>query len=165
YSETWPTSGMTRSGEAYELPTSEPPTSASESSLLPTPDAYQSTRGGGQHPTIRRAGGHSVSLQDVALHLLPTPRATDGTKGGPNQRGSSGDLMLPSAVQLLPTPTTIHTPRTSAASKRKHGSGPGLLDAVDPTGTYTDQPSTDGRPSSADPPPLQLWPDSEAPES
>ena len=26
--------------------------------------------------------------------LLPTPRATDGTKGGPNQRGSSGDLML-----------------------------------------------------------------------
>jgi hypothetical protein len=38
--------------------------------------------------------------------LLPTTRATDGTKGGPNQRGSSGDLMLPSAVvQLLPTPT------------------------------------------------------------
>jgi len=30
--------------------------------------------------------------------LLPTPRATDGTKGGPNQHGSSGDLMLPSAV-------------------------------------------------------------------
>lgn len=40
--------------------------------------------------------------------LLPTPRATDGTNGtngGPNQRGSSGDMMLPSAVQrLLPTP-------------------------------------------------------------
>ena len=36
-----------------------------------------------------------------AIALLPTPRAT----GGPNQRGSSGDLMLPSAVvQLLPTP-------------------------------------------------------------
>ena len=30
--------------------------------------------------------------------LLPSPRATDGTKGGPNQRGSKGDLMLPSAV-------------------------------------------------------------------
>lgn len=38
--------------------------------------------------------------------MLPTPRATDGEKGGPNQRGSSGDLMLPSAVQqFLPTPT------------------------------------------------------------
>jgi len=36
---------------------------------------------------------------------LPTPRATDGTKGGPNQRGSSGDQMLPSAVMgFLPTP-------------------------------------------------------------
>jgi DNA (cytosine-5)-methyltransferase 1 len=32
--------------------------------------------------------------------LLPTPRATDGTHGGPNQRGSSGDLMLPSAVHV-----------------------------------------------------------------
>lgn len=41
----------------------------------------------------------------IVAALLPTPRATDGTKGGPNQRGSSGDLMLPSAVQLLPTPT------------------------------------------------------------
>jgi DNA (cytosine-5)-methyltransferase 1 len=40
----------------------------------------------------------------VAVSLPPTPRATDGTKGGPNQRGSSGDLMLPSAVTLLPTP-------------------------------------------------------------
>ena len=39
------------------------------------------------------------------LSLLPTPRATDGTKGGPNQRGSSGDLMLPSAVMLMNTPT------------------------------------------------------------
>lgn len=40
------------------------------------------------------------------LPKLPTPRATDGTKGGPNQRGSSGDRMLPSAVvELLPTPT------------------------------------------------------------
>lgn len=38
--------------------------------------------------------------------LMTTPRATDGTKGGPNQRGSSGDLMLPSAVAMLPTPTS-----------------------------------------------------------
>lgn len=72
--------------------------------LLPTPDAYE--RGGSQHPAKRAAGGHSITLQDVAEHtLLPTPRATDGTNGGPNQRGSSGDLMLPSAVHhLLPTP-------------------------------------------------------------
>ncbi|MER7276654.1 hypothetical protein ABT369_19640 [Dactylosporangium sp. NPDC000244] len=37
--------------------------------------------------------------------LLPTPRATDGTKGCPGQRGSRGDLTLPStAVRLDPTP-------------------------------------------------------------
>ncbi|XVS68394.1 hypothetical protein ACQPYE_27655 [Actinosynnema sp. CA-299493] len=36
--------------------------------------------------------------------LLPTPRATDGTKGCPAQRGSKGDLMLPSAVIRLLTP-------------------------------------------------------------
>lgn len=35
----------------------------------------------------------------------PTPRATDGTKGGPNQAGSKGDLMLPSAAAQWPTPT------------------------------------------------------------
>lgn len=33
------------------------------------------------------------------LTLLPTPKATDGPKGGPGMRGSSGDLALPSAVQ------------------------------------------------------------------
>lgn len=33
--------------------------------------------------------------------LFPTPKASDGTKGGPNQRGSSGDMTLPSAVVHL----------------------------------------------------------------
>jgi hypothetical protein len=32
---------------------------------------------------------------------LPTPRATDGEKGGPNQRGSKGDLTMPSAAMDL----------------------------------------------------------------
>lgn len=69
--------------------------------LLPTPGANLGENGGPQHPDKRRAGGHSVSIEDAVhgLSLLPTPRATDGTKGGPNQAGSSGDLMLPSAVQ------------------------------------------------------------------
>lgn len=53
--------------------------------------------------------GHGKSLSLDAQRLLPTPRATDGSKGGPNQRGSKGDLMLPSAaVQLLPTPRAQH---------------------------------------------------------
>lgn len=71
--------------------------------LLPTPAT----------PTTQPA-----NLGAEARALLPTPRATDGTKGGPNQRGSSGDLMLPSAVQLLPTPTAMD----SNASGGKVGS-------------------------------------------
>ena len=39
----------------------------------------------------------------------PTPRGTDGTKGGPNQAGSRGDLMLPSAAAQWPTPRTTDT--------------------------------------------------------
>lgn len=66
--------------------------------------------GGPLRPDTAKERGQTLRLtgQILALtgDLLPTPRATDGTKGGPNQRGSSGDLMLPSAVaQLLPTLT------------------------------------------------------------
>lgn len=45
------------------------------------------------------AGPADGGSEPVAL--LPTPRATDGTKGGPGQRGSKGDLMLPSAVAQI----------------------------------------------------------------
>lgn len=44
--------------------------------LLPTPTANLGENGGAQDPAKRRAGGHTVSLQDVAEHrLLPTPTA------------------------------------------------------------------------------------------
>lgn len=182
YSETLPTSGMTRAGTAFALPTSAHPMGDSAfSSLLPTPDANMGngvrmrsqavidarsrqidlnclprllptprtsdTNGAGQHgqggmdlrtavdtlaaatsdaaesilsrsatgdttallptPTSRDHKGANQRGDDTCLTgaLLPTRRATDGTKGGPNQRGSSGDLMLPSAVMLLPTPS------------------------------------------------------------
>lgn len=73
------------------------------------------------------AGAPSARLE-AQVELFPTPRATDGTKGGPNQRGSSGDLMLPSAVQLLPTPTVQHTARN-----RTSGRQPGAVFAVGDT--------------------------------
>lgn len=76
--------------------------------LLPTPKAAD----GMMHTptTSGRPVEKSTHLGTIAMlqagHLehrraepkLPTPRATDGTKGGPNQRGSKGDAMLPSAV-------------------------------------------------------------------
>lgn len=64
WQETWPPSGMTVAGQLYELPTPEPPTNAPESSLLATPTANLGSCGGPQDPEKRRAGGHSVSLQD-----------------------------------------------------------------------------------------------------
>lgn len=60
--------------------------------LLPTPHQNMTTGAG----TSGRDGG--LNLQ-TAVTLLPTPKATDGPKGGPGMRGSSGDLALPSAVQ------------------------------------------------------------------
>jgi len=73
------------------------------------------TASGGRIQTAAVAGGAGAG----ELTLLPTPRATDGTKGGPNQRGSAGDLMLPSAVMLLPTPTAQAAKH--AGDDRGHG--------------------------------------------
>lgn len=77
--------------------------------LLPTPRASDTGTAG------RRAGaGFRPPLSQQVLPLvdpeafLPTPRATDGTKGCPAQRGSKGDLMLPSAVIRLLVPPAPH---------------------------------------------------------
>ena len=69
WSEIWPQSGMTRNGVLCELPTPEPRTSAQGSSLLATPTANLGTCGGPQDPEKRKAGGHSVTLQDQVAAL------------------------------------------------------------------------------------------------
>jgi hypothetical protein len=68
------------------------------------------------HPTSENGSG-----------LWPTPKATDGSKGGPNQRGSKGDLTLPSAVNLWPTPSVCGNSNRKGASPT---SGDGLATAV-----------------------------------
>ncbi|MFG1777760.1 hypothetical protein ACGFIG_15180 [Micromonospora sp. NPDC049048] len=50
--------------------------------------------------------------------MLPTPRASDGTKGCPGQRGSHGDLTLPSAAVRVPA-------RTLPTSRASDARGPG----------------------------------------
>lgn len=68
--------------------------------LLPTPRARLGDRRG--EPSLAQAASRFDSGRrnlDDAVALLPTPKATDAAKGGPNQRGSSGDLALPAAVQ------------------------------------------------------------------
>ena len=57
----------------------------------------------------------------------PTARATDGTKGGPNQAGSKGDLMLPSAAAQWPTPVANDdnkSPEAHLAMKARMKGGP-----------------------------------------
>lgn len=88
--ERLPDWGTTRGGELYELPTPVRLTAArAYSSLLATPRA---TRGG--------------SSTENTYKLLPTSRATDGDKGGPNQVNGRGvrDSLPGLAPTLLPTP-------------------------------------------------------------
>jgi hypothetical protein len=90
-------------------------------SMWRTPDAPGD--GGPRNRQGSRGKGHQVTIAEQAEHW-PSPRATDGTKGGPNQAGSKGDLMLPSAAaqwqgtavpkyeQEWPTPTALDRPRS-----------------------------------------------------
>lgn len=113
YSAPWPTSGTTHGGSCFAPPTSEPHIGASGPSsrpgppepLLKTPTSNIASNGGSQHPAKRKSGGHGPNLADEVEWLLPTPKASDGIKGSPNQRHGNGDLTLPSAAaSLLPTP-------------------------------------------------------------
>lgn len=73
-------------------------------SLLPTPVVGDSK--GARQATAPNPRSSSPTLSDLSFaQLLPTPRATDGSKGGPNQRGSKGDLTLPSAAHRIGAPT------------------------------------------------------------
>lgn len=72
--------------------------------LLPTPLARDGNgRGEGdaaywEARDARRSGRTKSKPLGAVVRLLPTPRASDGPNGGPGQRGSKGDLALPSAV-------------------------------------------------------------------
>ena len=151
----WPASGFITRGAAWELPVetcgfTEPVPAGATTSLLPTPRTSDTNGAAGVHgtggldlrtavamlPTPMASDGKQTrtSPGDLArkspaltavTSLLPTPRASDGVKGGPNQRGSSGDLMLPAAVQ----PQRFGK---YAAAVRRHELAYGLA-APDPT--------------------------------
>src|SRR5262249_8089905 len=75
---------------------------------------------------------NSRPLNEV-IYALPTLRATDGSNGGPNQRGRRGDLALPSMVHRLPTPTASDAKASGAAGDSTQSgrhSGTTLTDVV-----------------------------------
>ncbi|MFG2002112.1 hypothetical protein ACGFNU_23465 [Spirillospora sp. NPDC048911] len=80
--------------------------------LLPTPRASANENRQTRRTPSQEAGTHGLNLAAEVCSLLPTPRASDGIKGGPNQRGSSGDLMLPSAVAQMSTGAPTGPPST-----------------------------------------------------
>lgn len=88
-------------------------------SLLPTPNASDAKGSGSTQGRERDGRPRPLSDADLpeVVNLLPRPRASGGEKGGPNQRGSKGDLALPSTVvQPLPTPTVADSRGTRNAT-------------------------------------------------
>jgi hypothetical protein len=107
--------------------------------MLPTPTVADSRDTANFRPDVTPYGqGYGMTLTDAA-RLLPTPWASDGEKGGPNQRGSKGDLALSAAVaHLLPTPRT-----SDSNGGGQHGSGgPDLRTAI----SIVAAADTDGEP-------------------
>src|SRR5699024_10177382 len=156
YSETWPTSGMTRNGTAYELPTSEHHTDGTgSSSLLPTPAASQGT-------SLRTSEGFN-DLGRTIYKLLPTPTVGNHNESG-NCRDFGGDLThaLTCDCKLLPTPltqdkasgpsmlyrNTLELRALDQVSPAQHA----VLDRIVPElrGELMSQLSEDGRPLLAD---------------
>ncbi|MFE1771204.1 DNA cytosine methyltransferase [Streptomyces sp. NPDC059008] len=75
----------------------DPPAGTAEQlRLLPTPAARDWKSG-----ASNLLGRNSQPLNEVVVNLLPTPKASDGPHGGPNQRDTAGRYYLPGqAVRL-----------------------------------------------------------------
>lgn len=162
---TWPRQGMWDLGYAYELPTSELHTNESESSsLLPTPNAYESTPAEGYVEEVReflhdphkrlylpgRKWHAQRTLSRIAPALLPTPSANDSTgPEGPTrtsrQEKGTGGPALRDLKYLLPTPTASYRGDRSTASKEA-GGGQELraIRNLLPTPTVNDARNTGG---------------------
>ena len=130
FSERFPTSGMMRSGELFERPTSEHRTEGSASSLWPTPDAgaFNSSESV-ESFEARRArimatginGNGMGTPLGIAVKQWPTPTTSEATGAGRAATTTGGDN-LRTAVSSWPTPTTEGN-RNKAGLSAKSGDG------------------------------------------
>jgi hypothetical protein len=110
FSVTWPTSGMTQNGQAYELPTQVHPITDSESSSLPTPTVSDQYTANLTSTQQSEGSLHSVTLAQIVNRpdLLPTTRAQHGDNRNNKiyERDSAKPQNLENALYhvLLPTP-------------------------------------------------------------
>jgi hypothetical protein len=96
FSETWPRSGTTRNGIAYQLPPLALLTGETASGLWPTPRARDGQPEGFQSGLNRQG----LSLP-TAAKLWPTPRVQSSRGSGPSRVGNRMDLQT--AIQYWPT--------------------------------------------------------------
>lgn len=93
FSETWPRSGLMRSGSCYPLPTLAPRTCESESGLWPTPTSSQARSEGMILQMRAKVDAGEISREEAELLIggsltpprmkrWPTPRANDAEKRG-----------------------------------------------------------------------------------
>jgi hypothetical protein len=117
FSETWPRSGLMRSGIAYRLPPLVRLTDGTESGLLPTPT--DASKGGGSSRSGSRIN-ETPTLQGMARKgmlgaMWPTPTVGDskssGSRNTPTSKAHAG-VSLTDAVRgdggmgrMVPTPT------------------------------------------------------------
>jgi hypothetical protein len=120
--ERWPTSGMTRRGQAFALPMSERPTVARDSSSLHTPTtgdtnpSYDHRISPGQKPRAKPVPNLAAQVSE----MLPTPDAWLGRRPSsasvdptrvasrqhPGDRGRRPTTLPEALDPLLPTPKT-----------------------------------------------------------
>ena len=99
-----------------------------EQGLWPTP---KSSPSGPDYARMERenSGGDDLATAVAKVEgLLPTPRASDGAKGGPGQRDSKGYPALAAIAPMLPTPTAQDAKNsTLPSSQMERDSVPGHL--------------------------------------
>lgn len=154
FSETWPRSGLMRSGIAYQLPPLAPLTDEIGFGLWPTPtltytradwtqeeitarqeEVKAATLAKGKHHT---GNGFGLNLAQ-AVRFWPTPRANDAEKRGNIANDKRNGL--PAAVKYWPTPTardyrTGDNPESRRARMKASGEwhSPNLNDVAAPGG-------------------------------
>lgn len=171
FSETWPTSGMTRNGVAYALPTWEPPTTASASSSSPPAEMFRTpaaaeAEGGALSPERARVENRTLRLTGQILDMvapeqmsdtwkaLKTPTSQLAVNGGsqhPDKRkaGGHGPPLADEVEHLLPTPTVGMTQggsRTRSGARSGEKLLPGVAEELQmlPTPTAMDAHSSGG---------------------
>ena len=97
FSQTWPTSGMMRNGQVFELPMQEHRTTDSEFSSLPTPTAQAAKHG--STPDVGSNTPMGANLWDLP-HVLPTPTTRD-YKDGQAEHRRDGEVQTDTVARAV----------------------------------------------------------------